>query len=106
MNKEILTVKKDNYGTIRHYNASGQLHNPNGPALVCASGYEWYYINGKRHNPNGPAIVWPDGSKEYRINDNLHNANGPAVIHSDGREEYWVNGELITETEFKAWRAQ
>ena len=83
MNKEILTVKKDNYGTIRHYNASGQLH-----------------------NANGPAVVYPNSDKSYYINGQLHNPDGPAIIDTDRSKSYWINDEELTKAEFKTWQAE
>ena len=46
MKKETLTAYTNSNGTIRYYNEYGDLH-----------------------NPNGPALIWPDGEKEYWIND-------------------------------------
>jgi hypothetical protein len=82
MNKEKLTVEKDEYGTIRYRNASGELHNPDGPAVVW-DGDRYYYINGQLHNPHGPAIVDTDGSKAYYIND-----------------------KELSDAEFKTWQAE
>ena len=83
MNKETLTVETDEYGRITYRNASGQLHNPNGPAIIWADGSKFYWINGKRHNPNGPAMVY-----------------------ADGRKEYYINGKKLSEAKFKAWQAE
>jgi len=83
MEKETLTVEKDEYGTITYRNASGQLHNTNGPAIVGADGSKWYYIN-----------------------DQLHNPQGPAVVFANGRKSYHIKGKLLTETKFKAWQAE
>jgi hypothetical protein len=82
MNKETLTVETDEDGTITYRNANGQLHNPDGPAIVCADG-EWHYIN-----------------------DQLHNPDGPAVIYANSHKEYYINGEELTEAEFTAWQAE
>ena len=83
MNKETLTVERDEDGTIRYLNADGYLHNPNEPAVVHADGGTSYWINGKRHN-----------------------ADGPAVIGANGYKEYFVNGHRLTEAEFKTWQAK
>ena len=129
MNKETLTVEKDENGTIRYFNADGELHNPNGPAVVWADGRKAYFINGElhnpdgpavvranghkeywvkgnRHNPNGPAVVWADGYKAYCINGERHNPDGPAVVYPDGSKEYYINDKELTEAEFTAWQAQ
>ena len=83
MNKETLTVETDEYGTIRYYNAEGDLH-----------------------NPHGPAVIFADGGKQYYINDKLHNGNGPAIVGANSYKAYYINDKLLTEAEFKAWQAQ
>jgi hypothetical protein len=82
MNKETLTVEKDEDGTITYSNADGDFHNPYGPAVVYADG-EWHCIN-----------------------DQLHNPDGPAVIYANSHKEYYINGEELTKAEFKTWQAQ
>jgi hypothetical protein len=47
MNKETFTVYKYKGGTIRYYNADGQLHNENGPAVVYSSGDKEHWIDGE-----------------------------------------------------------
>ena len=106
MKKETLTVETNEYGTITYRNASDQLHNPHGPAVVHADGDKAYCINGKPHNPDGPAVVWTKGGKSYYINGKLHNENGPAVVHPDGIKWYYINGKELTETRFKAWQSK
>jgi len=83
MNKEKLTVETNSNGTIRYRNADGEIHNPHGPAVVCANGCQEYWIHGEWHNENGPAIVWPDGDKKY-----------------------WINDKELTKSEFTDWQAQ
>ena len=46
MKKETLTVETDEDGTITYRNASGQLHNSHGPAVVWENGDKACYING------------------------------------------------------------
>jgi hypothetical protein len=82
MKKETLTVEKDDLGTVTYRNADGELHNPDGPAIIDADG-EWHYINGQLHNPNGPAVIYANGHKEY-----------------------YINGEELTKAEFNTWQAQ
>ena len=106
MKKETLTVETDEHGTVRYYKASGERHNPNGPAIVDTHGSKSYWINGELHNPDGPAVVWADGSKRYYINGKLHNPDGPAVVGAGGSKWYYINGEQLSETGFTAWQAQ
>jgi hypothetical protein len=128
MNKEKLTVETDEEGTTTYRNASGQLHNPDGPAIVYADGSKEHWLNGKLHNENGPAAIYADGFKSHWIHGKLHNSNGPAMVHADGSKEYYINGKLhnphgpamvnsngkkwyyindkeLTEAEFKVWQA-
>ncbi len=83
MKKETLTVETSSNGTITYRDTSGELHNPHGPAIVCANGYKAYWINGQLHHQNGPAVIWADGSKEYHI-----------------------KGKRLSETKFKAWQVE
>ena len=55
-------------GTRKYFNAAGQLHRDEGPAVEYASGCKAWYQNGLRHRIDGPAIEWPDGSKEWYLN--------------------------------------
>ena len=106
MKKETLTIETDEYGTIRYRNAEGDLHNPDGPAVVCANGGKSYWINDQLHNPNGPALVYANGYKSHWINGKLHNPDGPAIISADGSKQYYINGKKLTEAEFTAWQAE
>jgi hypothetical protein len=106
MKKETLTVERNEEGTINYRNADGELHNPHGPAVICADGYKAHYINDKLHNPNGPAITRTGGSKEYYINDQLHNPDGPAIVWTDGSKFYYIKGERLSEAQLKAWQTQ
>ena len=106
MKKEALTVETDEEGTIIYCNASGKIHNANGPAIVLHDGEKYHYINSRLHNENGPAVVYSDGSKFYYINDQLHNPHGPAVIRAGGYKAHYINDKPLTETEFKTWQAE
>jgi hypothetical protein len=62
MNKEKLTVERDEEGTINYRNADGELHNPHGPtAVFYADGHKDYWVNAKPQYPDGPAVVGLDG---------------------------------------------
>ena len=106
MKKETLTVETNGHGTITYYNADGDPHNPDGPAVIYPDGYKAHWINGELHNPHGPAVVKTDGSKYYYINGELHNPDGPAMVWADGSKAHYINGELLTNAEFKAWQAK
>jgi hypothetical protein len=106
MNKEALTVERNEEGTIRYRNAEGELHNPYGPALIWADGDVAYYIKGRLHNENGPAIVGAGSYKSYWINGQEHNPNGPAVVYANGDKSYFINGKKLTKAEFKSWQSK
>ncbi len=106
MNKKTLTVYTDKDSTIRHFNADGQLHNENGPAVIYSNGDKEHWIDGELHNPNGPAVVYADGYKEHYTSGKLHNPDGPAIVYADGHKEYWINGKPLNKAEFKAWQAE
>ena len=65
------------YGTRRYYNAAGQLHRLDGPAVIYQYGLMFWYQNGQRHRTDGPAAVSASGDKAW-----------------------YINGEQLTEAEF------
>lgn len=72
---------------IKYLNCKNQLHNPNGPAIICfdENGFKrWdeYWIYGKLHNLNGPA------GADYDKDGNIKN------------KSFWINDCLYTEKEF------
>jgi hypothetical protein len=86
-------VKSD----IRHYNAGGQLHRTDGPAIVWPCGSKEWYINGQLHREDGPAVELNTDTKEWWIHGQKHREDGPAVEGSM-QDEWWVNGKLICTT--------
>jgi hypothetical protein len=80
MNKETLTVERDEEGTVTYSNFKGYLHNPYGPAVVGLDGHKEHWFNGQLHNPDGPAIVCANGGKWYFINGQRHNPNGLRLL--------------------------
>ena len=54
-------------GTRRYYNAAGQLHRENDPAVVFVSGTVMWFQNGLRHREDGPAIIYPDGDSLWYL---------------------------------------
>ena len=61
-------IEVDEYGNRRYYNAAGQLHRTDGPAIIIPNGTVMWFLNGVRHRTDGPAIVWPHGAKEWWLN--------------------------------------
>ena len=53
-------------GSRRYYNADGQLHRMEGPAVEWEGGRRWYQ-NGQLHRTDGPAVERSDGSVEWYI---------------------------------------
>ena len=62
------TIKVDRLGNKRYYNAAGQLHREDGPAIVRKDGSMAWYRNDLRHREDGPAIVLANGNKEWYLN--------------------------------------
>lgn len=54
-------------GTRRYYNAAGQLHREEGPAVVFVSGTVMWFQNGLRHREDGTAIIYPDGDSLWYL---------------------------------------
>lgn len=49
-------VVVDEAGTVKYYNAKGELHRDDGPAKLFKGGAMLWYRNGKLHRTDGPAI--------------------------------------------------
>ena len=99
---ELLTLdcRVDEYGTVRYYNSSGQLHRVHGPAAVRTDGHRAWWQNGQRHSPDGPAIEWAGVGCAWWQNGQRHRPDGPAVEYEDGTYEWWLNGKELTEAEW------
>ena len=82
------------------YNAKGQLHREDGPAVEWSDGDKAWYFNGKLHREDGPAVVTADGDKQWYQNGKRHREDGPAVEYADGYKRWYLNGERLTEEQF------
>lgn len=56
-------------GTRKCYNALGQLHCEEGPAVEYQTGGKVWYRNGMTHREDGPAVVYPNSQKCWFIED-------------------------------------
>lgn len=61
-------IEYDGAGGRRYFNATGQLHREDGPALISGQGTEHWFKNGVRHREDGPAITWANGGKSWILN--------------------------------------
>ena len=95
-------IEVDEYGDRRYFNALGQLHRIDGPAVILPTGSEFWYYNGQRHRENGPAIIWANGDLEWWQNGLHQRFDGPAIVYKDGSKEWWLKGVEYTEQEFHA----
>jgi hypothetical protein len=80
-------------------NAAGQYHRDNDlPALIHATGTQYWYQNGYLHRENDqPAVVYTDGSQEWWYHGRRHRDNDkPASIHSDRDIAYYKYGVKYT----------
>ena len=66
-------------GTRKYFNAAGQLH-----------------------HDEGPAVYWSYGLKEWWQNGLRHRTDGPAAVYSDGAAEWWLYGVAYSHTDFQA----
>ena len=62
-----LECRVDSSGAVYYYNAIGQLHRLNGPAIEWSDGRREWYQNGVLHRLDGSAYVGADGSCEWHI---------------------------------------
>ncbi len=53
-------------------NKNNHYHRENGPAIIYADGFKFWYQNGLCHRKNGPAIVYSNGYKAWYINDSYY----------------------------------
>ena len=87
-------------GTRRYYNAAGQLHREEGPAVVFVSGTVMWFQNGLRHREDGPAIVWANGTKGWYQNGLHHREDGPAVEFPSGMHKWCLNGIIFSQKRY------
>ena len=80
-------------GSVRYYNAQGQIHRVHGPAIEYVDGALGWFQNGQLHRLDGPAVEQPDGYRAWWQNELRHRIDGPAVEHADGGREWWQNGQ-------------
>lgn len=85
-------VRIDLAGRTEYRNADGNLHNPEGPAVINDDGAQIWFHNGLKHREDGPAFVnHKEQFYEYWVHGYLHRIDGPARIHKTGYE-YWYYG--------------
>ena len=89
----VYTVKVCENGDVFWYNAEGDLHRVDGPAVEIADGYKAWHFNGKFHREDGPAIEGADGYKAWHFNGKRHREDGPAVVRADGYKAWCVDGK-------------
>ena len=61
----------------------------------------YYNADGQLHRIEGPAVEWEGGRRWYQ-NGQLHRTDGPAIEYTDGRKAWGINGKVLTEDEFLA----
>ena len=96
-----LECRVDSNGTVRYYNALGQLHRRFGPAVEYSDGNRVWYQNGQMHREHGPAVEYSDGDRIWYQNGQRHRIDGPAVEYSDGGRAWYINGKVLTEAEWQ-----
>ncbi len=91
----------DTDGTVRWYDADGQIHRDGGPAVEYPDGGAEWWQSGQLHRDDGPAVETPTGYREWWQHGDLHRDGGPAVEHADGTVEFWVHGCRVSEDAFR-----
>ena len=93
-------IEDDRDGTRRYYNAAGQYHRDDGPAVEYPGGSKYWYQNGLLHRTDGPAIEYTNGRKEWYQNGQRHRTDGPAVEDDkdwgSGYKAWFVNGKQLS----------
>ena len=127
---ELLTLdcRVDADGTVRYFNALGQLHREygpavkyvdgtlvwyqhgqlhrlGGPAVVNADGSKFWYRHGLRHRIAGPAVEYEDSTHMWYQNGQLHRLDGPALVDADGVCDWYINGKELAQAEWE-WLRQ
>jgi hypothetical protein len=54
-------------GTLRYYNALGELHRVHGPAVEYSDGDRAWYHSGQRHRLDGPAVEFGSDVRKWYI---------------------------------------
>ena len=80
-------------GTVRWFDAVGNLHRDDGPAYTGADGSTLWYQHGKLHRDDGPAVERPDGAREWFRNGRRHRDDGPAMEFADGATGWFRDGQ-------------
>ncbi len=80
-------------GTVRWYDADGQLHRDGGPAVEEADGTKEWYQHGELHRDDGPAVEWPDATREWYQHGQRHRDDGPAMEFADGATFWYQHGQ-------------
>lgn len=61
----------------------------------------WFNADGEYHRDDGPAIIWKDGSEFWYQYDRCHNINGPAARWTESNSVSWhIDGMKIS---FEEW---
>ena len=89
--KDGLVYKRENQGTIYHYDEQQRLHCETGPAMIRPDGHKEWYIHGKRHRIDGPAVEYANGDQHWCVNGKHHRTDGPAIEYANGTKSWWVN---------------
>lgn len=88
------TVRPD--GTEEWWNAAGQRHREDGPAIIYPSGVEHWYQDDRHHREDSPAFIHPDSYEAWFQHGKFHREDVPAITRPDGTREWWERGECVS----------
>ena len=83
-NGKKIRTETDERGTTCHYDADGELHRDDGPAIETTNSKAWYR-HGKLHRDDGPAVEI-------------------TAIRDGSKNEWWLDGRQYTKEEFASIR--
>lgn len=62
--------------------------------LLMSSSIKFYDANGEYHCDDGPAIITSDGSKFWYRHGRIHRDDGPACEYTNGLKYFYLNGKF------------
>ena len=89
-------------GTVEWYNAGGEQHHIDSPAVEGEKDVKRCIRNGEYHRVDGAAFEEKNGFKWWFMNGKGHRLDGPACEHADGNKWWFVNDRQASESDFPA----
>lgn len=102
--KGVMSRTVNGRGVIEYWDAKGEHHNPDGPAIIHPDKATYWLVTGR--DPKEQGCEWFN-YEMWCQHGNIHRTDGPAVLRGDGTCAYYVDGIQFSETWFhKQYPAQ